>query len=125
WIFPSTTTRHPGATVVCLKSSEAGDVRRTRRSTHTRLTKTGRVDAMKYGPQIVGALAALAIAGTAQAQNYPSREIKMIVPFPAGGPSDIVARIAADGMSKHLGHNIVIENVGGAGGTVGPTRASE
>jgi len=37
---------------------------------------------------------------------------KMIVPFPAGGPSDIVARIAAEGMRKHLGQNIVIENVG-------------
>ena len=80
---------------------------------------------MKYAVKIAGALAALAIAGAAHAQNYPTREIKMIVPFPAGGPSDIVARIAADGMSKHLGHNIIIENVGGAGGTVGATRASE
>ena len=49
----------------------------------------------------------------------------MIVPFPAGGPSDIVARIAAEGMSRHLGQNIVIENVGGAGGTIGATRAAE
>jgi putative tricarboxylic transport membrane protein len=81
---------------------------------------------MKHWTQIVGALfAALAIAGAAQAQNYPSREIKMIVPFPAGGPSDIVARIAADGMSKVVGHNVLIENVAGAGGTVGATRASE
>jgi putative tricarboxylic transport membrane protein len=80
---------------------------------------------MKHWTQIVGAFAALAIAGAAQAQNYPSREIKMIVPFPAGGPSDIVARIAADGMSKVLGHNVLIENVAGAGGTVGATRASE
>jgi len=80
---------------------------------------------MKHWTQIVGAFAALAIVGAAQAQNYPSREIKMIVPFPAGGPSDIVARIAADGMSKVLGHNVLIENVAGAGGTVGATRASE
>ena len=80
---------------------------------------------MKHWTQIVGAFAAFAIAGAAQAQNYPSREIKMIVPFPAGGPSDIVARIAADGMSKVLGHNVLIENVAGAGGTVGATRASE
>jgi tripartite-type tricarboxylate transporter receptor subunit TctC len=49
----------------------------------------------------------------------------MIVPFPAGGPSDIVARIAADGMSKQLGHNIIVENVGGAGGTLGSGRAAE
>ena len=80
---------------------------------------------MKYAVKALGALAALAIASAAHAQNYPSREIKMIVPFPAGGPSDIVARIAADGMSKYLGHNIVIENVGGAGGTIGATRAAE
>ena len=49
----------------------------------------------------------------------------MIVPFPAGGPSDVVARIVAEGMSRHLGQNIVIENVGGAGGTIGATRAAE
>jgi tripartite-type tricarboxylate transporter receptor subunit TctC len=70
-------------------------------------------------------LAPLTIGGLAQAQNYPDRNIVMIVPFPAGGPSDIVARIAADGMSRHLGQNIVIENVGGAGGTIGATRAAE
>ena len=80
---------------------------------------------MKYRTKIAAAFAGLAIASAVHAQDYPSREIKMIVPFPAGGPSDIVARIAADGMSKHLGHNIVIENVGGAGGTLGATRASE
>jgi len=77
-----------------------------------------REDSMKYWTRLAGVFAALAIAGAANAQNYPSREIKMIVPFPAGGPSDIVARIAADGMSKHLGHNVLIENVAGAGGTV-------
>lgn len=60
-----------------------------------------------------------------QAQGYPNKNIVMIVPFPAGGPSDIVARIAADGMSRHLGQTVVIENVGGAGGTIGATRAAE
>ena len=60
----------------------------------------------------------------AQAQNYPTRPITMIVPYPAGGPSDVVARIMADGMSKALGQNIVIENVGGAGGTIGTARAA-
>ncbi len=59
------------------------------------------------------------------AQSYPTRNITMIVPFPAGGPSDIVARIAAEGMSRHIGQNIIIENVGGAGGTIGATRAAE
>src|SRR6476646_6866207 len=89
------------------------------------VNKAEREDTMKYAIKIAGALAALAIASAAHAQNYPTREIKMIVPFPAGGPSDIVARNAADGMSKHLGHNILIENIGGAGGTLGATRAAE
>lgn len=80
---------------------------------------------MRYWTRLAGAFFVFAIAGATHAQNYPTRDIKVIVPFPAGGPSDIVARIAADGMSKHLGHTLVIENVGGAGGTVGATRASE
>jgi tripartite-type tricarboxylate transporter receptor subunit TctC len=74
-----------------------------------------------------GAAAFVAVAmfaGAAVAQTYPSRQITMIVPFPAGGPSDVVARIMADGMGKHLGQVIVIENVGGAGGTIGTARAA-
>jgi tripartite-type tricarboxylate transporter receptor subunit TctC len=57
-------------------------------------------------------------------QNYPTRTITMVVPFPAGGPSDVVARIMADGMGRQLGQNIVIENVGGGGGTIGTARAA-
>ncbi|HZL30279.1 MAG TPA: tripartite tricarboxylate transporter substrate-binding protein [Pseudolabrys sp.] len=68
---------------------------------------------------------ALVCAGLpAMAQNYPTRPITMIVPFPPGGPSDVVARIMADGMGKALGQSIVIENVGGAGGTIGTARAA-
>jgi tripartite-type tricarboxylate transporter receptor subunit TctC len=67
--------------------------------------------------------AALAVPATAYAQAYPARPITMIVPFAAGGPTDIVARIVADHMSKTLGQQIVIENVVGAGGTTGATRA--
>jgi tripartite-type tricarboxylate transporter receptor subunit TctC len=55
----------------------------------------------------------------ADAQAYPSRAISMVVPFPPGGPSDVIARIVADQMSKSLGQTIVIENIGGAGGTIG------
>ena len=69
---------------------------------------------------------AVTIAGLpAVAQNYPTRPIAIIVPFPPGGPSDVVTRIVADGMSKLLGQNIIIENVGGAGGTIGTARAAE
>ena len=58
------------------------------------------------------------------AQSYPSRSITVVVPFPAGGPSDVVARIVADHMSKTLGQQLVIENVGGAGGTLGSARVA-
>lgn len=60
----------------------------------------------------------------AGAQGYPDRNIIMIVPFPPGGPSDVVARIMADGMSRQLGQTVVIENVSGAGGTLGTARAA-
>jgi tripartite-type tricarboxylate transporter receptor subunit TctC len=70
------------------------------------------------------ALALGALTGAAYAQGYPTRNITMIVPFPAGGPSDVVARIMADGMGKHLGQTVVVENVGGAGGTLGTGRAA-
>ena len=59
-----------------------------------------------------------------RAQDYPSRSITVIVPFPAGGASDVVARIVTNQMSKTLGQSIVIENVGGAGGTLGSARAA-
>ncbi len=52
-----------------------------------------------------------------QAQSYPARPITVVVPFPAGGPSDVVARIVTEQMGKILGQKLVIENVGGAGGT--------
>lgn len=73
---------------------------------------------------LVAVFALAAAAFPAAAQDYPTRSITMIVPFPPGGPSDVVARIMADGMSKALGQSIVIENVGGAGGTVGTARAA-
>jgi tripartite-type tricarboxylate transporter receptor subunit TctC len=70
------------------------------------------------------ALAATAlVAPSAFAQTYPNKQITMIVPFAAGGPTDIIARIVADPMAKALGQPIVVENVAGAGGTTGITRA--
>ena len=64
------------------------------------------------------------LAGPAVAQNYPNKPITMIVPFAAGGPTDIVARIVAEPMSRTLGQQIVVENVAGAGGTTGITRGA-
>jgi tripartite-type tricarboxylate transporter receptor subunit TctC len=68
-------------------------------------------------------VAIAAAAGAAVAQDYPSRPITVIVPFAAGGPTDVIARIVGDHMSKTLGQQLVIENVVGAGGTTGATRA--
>ncbi|HAK92182.1 MAG TPA: hypothetical protein DCP94_11390, partial [Massilia timonae] len=56
-------------------------------------------------------------SGLAQAQNYPNKTITMIVPFAAGGPTDTVARLVAQSMGTTLKQQIIIENVGGAGGT--------
>ena len=65
------------------------------------------------------------IASPAAAQDYPTRNITMIIPFAAGGPTDVIARIVASDMSKTLGQQIIIENVVGAGGTTAATRASK
>ena len=67
--------------------------------------------------------AALATVTSAGAQDYPSRPITMIVPFAAGGPTDVVARILAEGMRASLGQNVLIENVTGAAGSLGVGRA--
>jgi tripartite-type tricarboxylate transporter receptor subunit TctC len=72
-------------------------------------------------------IALLLLAGgllPAEAQDYPSRSITVIVPFPPGGASDVVARIVSDQMSRLLKQSIIIENVGGAGGTLGSARAA-
>jgi tripartite-type tricarboxylate transporter receptor subunit TctC len=60
----------------------------------------------------------------ARAQDYPARAVTIIVPFAAGGPADITGRIVADIFNRHLGQNFVVENVGGAGGTIGALRAA-
>jgi tripartite-type tricarboxylate transporter receptor subunit TctC len=76
------------------------------------------------GLALTGALACAALPAQAQTQTYPARPVTMIVPFPAGGGSDILARIVADGMRQQLGQPVIIENVGGAGGTIGTTRVA-
>ena len=63
-------------------------------------------------------------AGAAQAADYPNRTITVMVPFAAGGPTDAIARMTAEGMGKALGSQIVVENVTGAGGTLASTRLS-
>jgi tripartite-type tricarboxylate transporter receptor subunit TctC len=71
------------------------------------------------------ALASLtAFVAPAEAQTYPTRSITMIVPFAAGGPTDVISRIVTGNMAQTLGQSIIIENVVGAGGTTATTRAA-
>ncbi|SIR26355.1 Tripartite-type tricarboxylate transporter, receptor component TctC [Rhizobium sp. RU20A] len=72
---------------------------------------------------VAGAMAATLFSGAAYAE-YPERNITMVVPFSAGGPTDTVARLVAESMSKDLGQQIIVENVGGAGGTLGAGRVA-
>lgn len=62
---------------------------------------------------------ALAIAGPAQAQTWPSQNIRLVVPFPPGGSTDVLARRLAEGLRERLGQTVIVENRGGAGGTIG------
>jgi len=69
---------------------------------------------------LLAAAALVAMAGTALAQgDYPNKPITFVVPFSAGGPTDTVTRLIADAMGKHLGQQAVVQNVTGAGGTLG------
>src|SRR5215218_63219 len=70
--------------------------------------------------KLIGALALAMVAGLAgaEAQTYPSRQITLIVPFPPGGSTDVAARIMAEKMRPLLGQPVIIENVGGAGGSI-------
>src|SRR5215813_8454260 len=75
--------------------------------------------------QLVASAAALpAVSPMAWAQAYPTRPITMIVPFPAGGASDAIARVLAEQMRGSLGQPIIIENVGGANASIGTGRAA-
>src|SRR6185295_16123370 len=65
----------------------------------------------------VGGLLALALLSTPAAAQYPNKPITIIVPFAAGGPTDVVARLVGEHMSRTLGQTLLIENIGGAGGT--------
>src|SRR5262245_30928227 len=69
------------------------------------------------------AAGAVALPAAAWAQAYPSRPITMNVPYPPGGPTDTLARIFAERMRASLGQPVIIENIGGAAGTIGVARA--
>src|SRR5712691_11110782 len=73
--------------------------------------------------RFIGALlAAMALAwgGAVEGQNFPTRQVTLVVPWPAGGTTDVVMRALATATEKHLGQSLVIENRSGAAGTLGP-----
>lgn len=72
----------------------------------------------------LAALLSVGLAGPALAQSFPTKPITVIVSFAAGGPSDVIARLLGEQMSKSLGQPVVVENVAGAGGTAGAKRAA-
>ncbi len=74
-------------------------------------------------PAILAAI--LGLSASAQAQTYPDRPVTMIIPFAAGGPTDVLGRVVAQRMSEILGQQVVVENVGGAGGQTGSKRVAD
>jgi tripartite-type tricarboxylate transporter receptor subunit TctC len=74
---------------------------------------------MKLHKVLLALAAGFAMAASAHAQNYPNKPIKLIIPFPPGGTTDIVGRIVADKLGKELGQTVVVENRGGGGGSIG------
>ncbi len=80
---------------------------------------------MRLARMIFALLFAAAMPAAALAQPYPAKPVRLIVPFPAGGPADIFARFLAQGMGAKFGQPVVIENVGGLGGVLGVDRAAK
>ena len=75
---------------------------------------------------VAAAIAAIfGLSAPAQAQTYPDRPITMVIPFAAGGPTDVLGRVVAQRMSELLGQQVVVENVGGAGGQTGARRVAD
>src|SRR6187455_2151376 len=74
---------------------------------------------------LAAALAALVSAGQATAQDFPTRPVTMVIPFAAGGPQDTIGRIIAQRMTELLGQQVIVENVGGAGGMTGSKRVAD
>jgi len=71
---------------------------------------------------MAGATLLASAAGPASAETYPSRVLRMIVPYPPGGPTDVIARVVAEELGRSLGQNVIVENLAGASGAIG-TRA--
>ncbi len=73
---------------------------------------------------LLGAAMVVGLAGAAAAQ-FPERAVTLVIPFAAGGSTDVVGRIVADKMSTHLGEQVIVQNIGGAGGSLGATQVAQ
>jgi tripartite-type tricarboxylate transporter receptor subunit TctC len=73
----------------------------------------------------LGGIVAVATARPALAQDWPTRPVTLMVPFGAGGSSDVIARVIAEGLRGHLGQPVIVENIGGAGGMIGSNRVAK
>ena len=80
---------------------------------------------MKIPARIAAACAALLLAAAAAGQSYPEKPLRLIVPFPPGGSNDVVARVIGAQLSERLGQTVLIDNRGGAGGTIGINAAGK
>lgn len=80
---------------------------------------------MKIGKWIAAGVMLLCGTATVHAQDYPNRPVTLMVPFAAAGPGDIIARLVAEAMRRSLGQEVLVVNVGGAGGTIGTTRVAQ
>src|SRR5690242_2660559 len=96
----------------------------SKRSTSSRRTEMARGSALIARRTLVTAIAALALAGSAAAESYPARVIKLIVPFTPGSPNDVMARLLTQHLAPRLGQPIVIENKPGGGTTIGTKAAA-
>src|SRR5882672_2664313 len=91
---------------------------------HAPNNKTSREARLKGIVRLLICAVALGVAATASAQTYPDRNVRVLVPFGQGGPTDVIARVFAAKLSENLGHSFYVENVPGAGGNLGTAQAA-
>jgi hypothetical protein len=103
-------------------SHKSGSPAVAKRSKKARIIMT--LPRRKFLHLAVGAATLPTVARIARAQNYPTRPVTMVVTYPAGSGSDVLARIIGPSLSEFLGQQVIIENVGGAGGTTGVIRVA-
>src|SRR5689334_2810168 len=117
-----TPTRRASSCRSSRRNTAACSQRLVRRSSFLRPTKTKGRMAMN---RLIFALLALLMTFGAPAQDWPTKPVRFIVPYPPGGGTDIIARILQNPLSDALGHQVVIENRGGAGGMIGTEAAAK